>query len=49
MLALMQKEAASGSDPKLTAFAKATAPVVQQHLTMAQSDAMHGSSMSGKM
>ncbi len=47
MLALMQQEASSGSDPKLTAFAKATAPVVQQHLTMAQSSATRAGSTSG--
>ena len=37
MLQLMQQEASSGSDARLTAFAKQTAPVVQQHLSMAQS------------
>ncbi len=47
MLALMQKEAASGSDAKLVSFAKTTAPTVQQHLGMAQTDAMHAGSMSG--
>jgi putative membrane protein len=47
MLALMQKEAASGSDAKLVSFAKMTAPVVQQHLTMAQTDAKGAGSMSG--
>lgn len=47
MLALMRKEASSGSDAKLVSFAKMTAPVVQQHLTMAQQDATSGNSMSG--
>ncbi|MEA2664205.1 MAG: putative rane protein [Candidatus Eremiobacteraeota bacterium] len=47
MLALMRKEAASGSDAKLVSFAKTTAPVVQQHLTMAQADAARGGAMSG--
>jgi putative membrane protein len=47
MLALMQKEASSGSDAKLVSFAKMTAPVVQQHLTMARTDATRGGSMSG--
>lgn len=49
MLALLQKEAAAGSDAKLTAFAKTTVPTVQAHLAMAKSDVsmMHGSTMSG--
>lgn len=38
MLALMQSEAASGSDPKLVSFAKMTAPVVEQHLAIAKRD-----------
>lgn len=38
MLALMKQEASSGKDSRLAAFAKQTAPVVQQHLALAQSD-----------
>ena len=45
MLALMQTEASSGTDPKLVAFAKATIPTVKQHLALAQSDIKQGSSM----
>lgn len=48
MLALMNKEASSGSDPQFVSFAKQTAPVVQQHLSLAQSDAGKlSNSMSG--
>ncbi|HEY0393880.1 MAG TPA: DUF4142 domain-containing protein [Candidatus Elarobacter sp.] len=38
MLALMQTEVTSGRAPALVAFAKQTAPVVQRHLALAQSD-----------
>lgn len=38
MLALMEQEASSGKDSQLVAFAQQTAPVVQQHLALAQSD-----------
>lgn len=38
MIALLQQEASSGKDPKLVAFAKATMPVVQQHLALAKQD-----------
>jgi len=46
MLALMQNEAAGGTDPKLRNFAKMTAPVVQQHLTLAKQDLGTKGSMS---
>jgi putative membrane protein len=39
MLVLVKAEASSGSNDKLVAFAKQTAPVVQQHLGMASMDA----------
>jgi putative membrane protein len=39
MLALVKTEASSGSNDNLVAFAKQTAPVVQQHLGMASMDA----------
>ena len=42
MLALMQQEVSSGTDPKLVAFAKATIPAVEQHLALAQSDTKPG-------
>ena len=42
MLTVMQREGATGSDPKLVRFAKATVPTVQAHLSMARMDAMPG-------
>lgn len=39
MLALMKTEASRGKDPHMAAFAKSTAPVVEQHLALAQTDA----------
>jgi putative membrane protein len=36
MLSLLQNEVASGSDPRLVAFARATIPVVREHLSLAR-------------
>jgi hypothetical protein len=51
MATLLQDEIANGKDRKLVAYAKATLPVVQEHLSMAQSDAKGStsSSTSGSM
>jgi putative membrane protein len=38
MAQLFKKEIASGKNPDLVAFAKATLPTVEEHLTMAKSD-----------
>jgi putative membrane protein len=46
MATLLQDEIANGKDPKLVAYAKSTLPVVQAHLSMAQSDVKGGSSPS---
>ena len=39
MLALLQSEVSSGSDPRLVSFARMTIPVVRAHLALARRDA----------
>ncbi|HZO93069.1 MAG TPA: DUF4142 domain-containing protein [Candidatus Baltobacteraceae bacterium] len=39
MLALLQNEISSGSDPRLVSFARTTVPIVREHLALARRDA----------